>query len=353
MNILGIETSCDETSAAVVSGGRQVLSSVVRSQVELHGAYGGVVPEIAARSHVEALPSVIEKAVKDSNVGWDGIDAVSVTYGPGLASSLLVGLSAAKALSMRLRKPFCAINHIEAHIYSVFLGENAPQFESVCPFISLVVSGGHTSLHRVDGVGRYTLLGQTMDDAAGEAFDKGANLLGLGYPGGPAIDKAGANGKTDFVRFPIGRQKCSNKVFAGLDPKLCFSFSGLKTALRYYLDRNPTGGDKANIASIAASYQEAIVDALLARCRTAIRKKACLSVSGGVSLNSRLRVRLQELAEELRIRLLLAEPKYCADNAAMVAGLAGAGGGIWGDEAMNLDVEPSLSLGFLADSLNA
>ena len=171
MNVFGIETSCDETSAAVVRDGREVLSSIVFSQVALHAPYGGVVPEIASRNHVEALPGVMEDAVQQAGIRWDAVDAVAVTYGPGLASSLLVGLSAAKALAFRLNKPLCAINHIEAHIYSVFLGGNAPRVDEICPFIALVVSGGHTCLMRVEALGRYTLLGQTIDDAAGEAFD--------------------------------------------------------------------------------------------------------------------------------------------------------------------------------------
>jgi N6-L-threonylcarbamoyladenine synthase len=344
VNILGIETSCDETAAAVVRDGRTVLSSCVFTQTDLHRPFGGVVPEIAARSHVEALPGVIEEAVRLSGIGWDGIEAVAFTQGPGLATSLLVGISAAKALALRLGRPLCAVNHIEAHLHSVFLGEAAPPIESICPFLSLVVSGGHTCLVRVEAAGQYRILGQTIDDAAGEAFDKGANLLGLGYPGGPAIDKAARGGDPRYVRFPQGRQKRERMPLAGFDPDLCFSFSGLKTALLYYLRDHPPAGDAGLIASIAASYQEAIVEALVTRCRRALPGARGLSSGGGVSLNSRLRARLQELASEARVPLLLAAPKYCADNAAMIAAVAGAGQGVWGDAAMAADADPSLPL---------
>jgi N6-L-threonylcarbamoyladenine synthase len=212
--------------------------------------------------------------------------------------------------------------------------------------VALVVSGGHTNLFRVTGPGQYELLGQTIDDAAGEAFDKGANLLGLGYPGGPAIDKAAEGGNVDYVRFPRGRQRPGKSRFGGLDPDLCFSFSGLKTALLYYLEkRDPIAGE-AELASIAASYQEAIVDAVVTRCGRAVGEEKCLAVGGGVSLNRRLRGRISELAVERGITLRLAEPRYCADNAAMIAGLAGMGQGIWAAEAMAADVDPNLTLGW-------
>jgi N6-L-threonylcarbamoyladenine synthase len=321
-----------------------VLSSIVSSQVALHAPYGGVVPEIASRNHVENLPGVLEEAVRQSGTKWDDLDAVAVTYGPGLASSLLVGISAAKGLALRLQKPLFAINHIEAHLYSAFLGDQAPRVEELCPFIALVVSGGHTCLIRVEALGRYVLLGQTIDDAAGEAFDKGANLLGLGYPGGPAIDKTARGGKIDFVRFPRGRQKSDIFRFGGLDPELCFSFSGLKTALLYHLKNHPLSADRQEVASLAASYQEAIVDSLMDKCAAAVRGMSCLAVVGGVSLNSRLRAKVKEFAESTRIRFILAEPKYCADNAAMVAGLAGAARGIQGAEAMAVDADPNLEL---------
>ncbi len=342
MLILGIETSCDETAAAVVRDGRQVLSSIVSSQTALHQPYGGVVPEIAARAHVEQLPAIVVQAMERAGAAFGQLDAVAVTYGPGLASSLLVGLTAAKALALRLGKPLCAINHLEAHLYSVFLEADGPAPEAVLPFLALVVSGGHSCLVRAEGLGQYTLLGQTLDDAAGEAFDKGANLLGLGYPGGPAIDRASQGGKADAVPFPRGRQKRDRLPVAGLNPELCFSFSGLKTALLYHLRNNPVGDDPHALASVAASFQEAIVDALVERCEAALTDECFLVAGGGVSLNRRLREKLTRLAQAEGVGLLLAKPRYCGDNAAMIAGLAGAGRGIWGAAAMAIDVMPNL-----------
>ena len=343
MNVLGIETSCDETAASVVRDGRDVLSSIVFSQVHLHSQYGGVVPEIASRNHVESLPGVIDRAVCESKVGWDGIDAVAVTFGPGLASSLLVGLSAGKALAFRLGKPFYAINHLEAHIYSIFLGKDAPPPVDVCPLVTLLVSGGHTCLLRVEGLGEYRLLGQTTDDAAGEAFDKGANLLGLGYPGGPAIEKAAQGGDPELVRFARGVQKKVTPGIEDLDPSLCFTFSGVKTALLYYLKDHPIAPENG-VASLAASYQEAIVDSIIKKVEKAIRNEKILSVVGGVSLNTRLRDKLGELTRRMGIRLILADRRYCTDNAAMVAGLAGAGRGISGRQANQIDACPNADL---------
>lgn len=344
MLTLGIETSCDETSAAIVRDGRQVLSNIIFSQVSLHGPYGGVVPEIASRCHIETLPGTIDEALCEAGVDWGEIDGIAVTYGPGLASSLLIGLSAAKALSLRLKRPLIAINHLHAHIYSVFLGDDAPSVSDVCPFLALVVSGGHTCLVRVHGLGRYELLGQTIDDAAGEAFDKGANLLGLGYPGGPVIDKTARDGNAAAFRFPRGRQRNSKCPFEGVNPELCFSFSGVKTALLYYLRDNPLNADPQQVADIAASYQEAIVDALVDRCGIALQDEKFMAAVGGVSLNSRLRERLRDLAEERGVRLLLAAPKHCGDNAAMIAGLAGMWQGIGGSSVMALDADPNLPI---------
>ena len=344
MNILGIETSCDETAAAVVRDGRDVLSNVVYSQVEQHGRYGGVVPEIASRSHVEKLPTVIRDAMTQAQLDWDDLDAVAFTRGPGLASSLLIGIATAKALAWRLGKPMGAMNHIEAHLYSVFLGPNAPRLEAVCPFVSLIVSGGHTCLVRVTAPGRYTLLGQTIDDAAGEAFDKGAKILRLGYPGGPVMDRLARQGDPRFVRFPRGRQKKATPNLGGMEASLCFSFSGLKTALLYYVNHHPLSDDGHEVPSLAASYQEAIVDALVQRCDRALQGEKTLAACGGVSLNSRLRQALRTLADRRGVRLLLAEPAFCADNAAMIAGLAGTGRGEWGEAAMAADATPGLPL---------
>ena len=344
MIVLGIETSCDETAAAVVRNEREVLSSVVLSQVELHSPYGGVVPEIACRNHVEALPGVIDKAIAESGIEWNMIDRVAVTYGPGLASSLLVGLSTAKALATRLNKPLCPVNHLHAHIYSVFLAEDAPAIADVCPFLALVVSGGHTCIVRVDAFDRHVLLGQTIDDAAGEAFDKGANLLGLGYPGGPAIERTAVGGNPAFVRFPRGRPRKGKTPCGHLDPDLCFSFSGLKTALLYYLRDNPLSSGRAEVPDLAASYQEAIVDALVQRCRRAIGGVKMVAAGGGVSLNGRLRDALTQLAAETGVRLMLAPPTYCGDNAAMIAALAAVDLEVGGDDVMGLDVEPNLPI---------
>jgi N6-L-threonylcarbamoyladenine synthase len=384
MTILGIETSCDETAAAVVRDGREVLSSVVYSQVPLHQPYGGVVPEIASRSHVEKLPGVVLQAMQGSGFGvqgsgngnvprstgasdlppstlhpppeprtlnpavdWSSLDAIAVTYGPGLASSLIVGLAAAKGLALRLNKPLIGINHIEAHIHSVFLTPGAPAPEETYPLLALVVSGGHSLLVDTPRPGAYRVIGQTLDDAAGEAFDKAAQLLGLGYPGGPAIDRAAwqAAPRGDLA-FPQGRVRAGHHLVAGdLRPELCVSFSGLKTALMYHLRKHPVAGPE-DVNAIAASYQEAIVSALADRCDRALRGGSyrCLAVGGGVSLNARLRARLQEVAGHRQVRLLLAEPKYCGDNAAMIAGLAGAGCGVRGPAALSLDATPSLSL---------
>lgn len=346
--VLGIETSCDETAAAVVRGGREVLSSIVYSQVPLHQPYGGVVPEIASRSHVEKLPGVVEQAVREAGLTWSGIDAVAVTYGPGLASSLLVGLSAAKGLALRLDRPLIGINHLEAHIHSVFLTPAAPAPEEVLPLLALVVSGGHTCLVNVPEPGICRVIGQTLDDAAGEAFDKAAQLLGLGYPGGPAIDRAARlASRTDAYTFPQGRVRGGHRLVSGdLRAELCCSFSGLKTALMYQLrSQAPAGVEDVN--AIAASYQEAIVGVLADRCERALKEGRFhgLALGGGVSLNARLRTRLREVADRRRVRLLLAEPRFCGDNAAMIAGLAGAGGGVRGATALALDVVPSLALG--------
>ncbi len=343
MIVLGIESSCDETAAAVVEDGSTVLSSIVFSQIHLHSPYGGVVPEIASRSHVEVISSVIQEAIDKAGCGWEKIDAVAVTYGPGLASSLLVGISTAKALALRLNVPLFAVNHLHGHIFSPFLADDAMEFAAACPFLSLVVSGGHTCLVRVDGLDKMELLGQTIDDAAGEAFDKGATLLGLGYPGGPVIDKVSRDGDCKFVKFPQGRPRSGKSPVGNLNPELCFSFSGLKTALLYYLRDNPVT-ENSDIASIAASYQNAIVRALVERCEKAIGDMKVLATGGGVSLNGSLRSGLRDMAERKGIELLLTPPAYCGDNAAMIAALVGMGHGISGDKAMQIDAEPALRI---------
>ncbi|MBI2437220.1 MAG: tRNA (adenosine(37)-N6)-threonylcarbamoyltransferase complex transferase subunit TsaD [Lentisphaerae bacterium] len=346
MNVLGIETSCDETAAAVVGDGRRVRSSVVFSQADLHRPHGGVVPEIAARDHVQRLPLIVEQALEQSGLEWSQLEAVAATYGPGLASSLLVGLSAAKALALRLNIPLIGVNHLEAHLYSVFLTPGAPRYERACPLVALIVSGGHTCLLRVDAPGHYRRLGQTIDDAAGEAFDKGAKLLGLEYPGGPAIDRLGAQGLSGRIAFPQTRVRQS--VFTGrLAPDLCFSFSGLKTALLYYLREHPEAVHDPLQKDVAAGFQEAILSALVRGTEHALQRERVqtLVVAGGVALNSRLRAKLLELAASLDVRVLLPGAAYCADNAAMVAGLASSGQGVTGKEAWALDACPNLELG--------
>lgn len=343
MNILAIETSCDETAAAVVCGPRDVRSNVVFSQVALHGPYGGVVPEIACRCHVEVLPDVMARALSEAGLGWGDVDEVAVTYGPGLASSLLVGLSAAKGLALRLGRPLCAVNHLQAHIASAFMSPDAPAQEEVCPFLSLVVSGGHTCLIRVERPGVYRMLGRTIDDAAGEAFDKGAKLLGLGYPGGPAMDRTAKGGRRDAIAFPRGRVRQDRMVEDDLQLDLCFSFSGLKTSLLHHLQRHPLApGDAAGLADVVASYQEAIVESVVSHARAALGGLRTLAVGGGVSLNSRLREALQQMAAEAGVRLLLAAPRYCGDNAAMIGAVAAAGGGVRGAAALAADAEPNL-----------
>lgn len=348
MKILGIETSCDETAAAVVDDGRAVRSNIVFSQIAKHRPYGGVVPEIASRSHVEELPGIIEQAMSTAGATWDSLDGVAATYGPGLASSLLVGLSAAKGLALRLGKPLIGVNHIEAHLYSLFLGENAPRPEQVCPLVALMVSGGHTSLVRVDRVGSYRVLGQTLDDAAGEALDKGANLLGLGYPGGPAIEKAARDGDPTFVDFPRGMtHRPHGAQIGGMDADLCFSFSGLKTSLLYYLRDHPGVLENGALPDIAASYQEAVFDALVGRLDRAVGKERVKTVGcvGGVSRNRRLRALMDGMAARRGVSLMLAPLEFCTDNAAMVAALAGAGGALVRRGEQGLDADPDLCIG--------
>ena len=356
MVVLGIETSCDETACAIVRDGVEVLSNVVYTQIKLHQPWGGVVPEIASRAHVEKIPGVIAAAVDEaiSGGGLSGlseVDAVAVTYGPGLAPALIVGLHAAKGLALSLGVPLICINHVEAHLHTPFLETNlAP--ESFMPALGLAVSGGHTSWVSIPTYGNYEIIGQTLDDAAGEAFDKAAKLLGLGYPGGPIVDReARQYGGTDFIRFPKGSPRSGTAALAGLDASLCTSFSGLKTALLNYV-RTSYGGTvpasaRGDIPRICASYQKAIVEALADRTATALARHRyrALLVGGGVSLNGALRTALTAVAEAAGVEILLAKPKYCGDNAAMIAGLAYYRPGLTGDAAIAADVCPSLEAG--------
>ena len=306
MTVLGIETSCDETAAAVVCDGERVLSSVVSSQVDLHARYGGVVPEIASRAHEELLIPVVAQAVVEAGLTDADIEAVGATYGPGLVGSLLVGVSAAKTLALAWDVPFIAVNHLEAHLYAALLEE--PNLE--LPVVVLLVSGGHTMLVRMDGHGRYEVLGATVDDAAGEAFDKVARFLGLGYPGGPAIDAIAMEGDADAIAFPRAMK----------DEGLDFSFSGLKTAVVNYVRKHPD----AATPDVAASFQEAVVDVLVAKARDAARASGAkgICLAGGVAANSVLRERMLDVCVEDGIRGLLPARSMCTDNAAMVAAAA-------------------------------
>jgi tRNA N6-adenosine threonylcarbamoyltransferase len=307
VRILGIETSCDETAAAVVEDGRRVRSSVVSSQVELHAPYGGVVPELASRAHVELIDRVIDEALVEAGVlDVRELDAVAACHGPGLAGALLVGVSAAKALALTSGLPYVQVNHLEAHLYAGWLEE--PDLE--LPLAVLVVSGGHTLLAVMEGHGKYRVMGQTVDDAAGEAYDKVARFLGLGYPGGPAIDRLAAEGDPEAIAFP------RPMLGEGYD----FSFSGLKTAVVNHVRKHPD----IEVGDVAASFQEAVVDVLTAKLVVAAgdAEASTLVLGGGVAANSRLRARVADAAAATGRRVFLPPPELCTDNGAMIAGAA-------------------------------
>ncbi|WP_395138746.1 tRNA (adenosine(37)-N6)-threonylcarbamoyltransferase complex transferase subunit TsaD [Armatimonas sp.] len=303
MIVFGIETSCDETSAAVVVDGRTLLSNVVASQMEEHARYGGVVPELASRRHVEQLIPVFRQALAEANCTWTDIDAIAVTNRPGLLGALLVGTSAAKALGMALKKPVVPVHHIEAHLYANWLTHETVDY----PSVALVVSGGHTDLFHLRGHGDYVLLGRTRDDAAGEAFDKCARLMGLGYPGGPAVQKAAEGGNPKAMTFPRALLPGTHE----------FSFSGLKTSVRYALQ----GENLPPIADIAASFQEAVVDVLSKKTIAAANELGVERVllAGGVSANTRLRQIMQERCDKAGLALFYPPVALCTDNAAMIA----------------------------------
>lgn len=306
--ILGIETSCDETAAAVLDGEGRVLSNVISSQHEVHRRFGGVVPELASRSHIQVIDAVTQEARERAGLDWRDLEAIAVTQGPGLAGALLVGLSYAKALAYALRMPLVGVSHLEGHIASAWIAN--PSFPLSC--VILVVSGGHTHLYLAHPGRPYRLLGRTLDDAAGEAFDKGAQLLGLGYPGGPALDRLAASGDRNLIRFP--RSYVSRK---GLD----FSFSGLKTALLYYVQERDEADIARRRADLAAAYQEAIVEVLVNRAFEAAHRHdvTAVAVVGGVSANSRLRALLTQRAASEGCALSIPPLAYCTDNAAMIA----------------------------------
>jgi len=308
INILGIETSCDETSASVVRNGREVLSNVISSQISLHQKYGGVVPEIASRKHVELVMPVINQALEEASMDIDGIDVIGVTYGPGLVGALLVGLSAGKGMAFALNKPLVGVHHIEGHIAANYIEHK----ELEPPFVCLVASGGHSHIVFIEDYDKFDIMGQTRDDAAGEAFDKIARAIGLGYPGGPLIDKAAAKGNSKAIEFPRVR-------FDG--GSLDFSFSGLKTAVLNYLNNLEQKGEKYNIEDISASFQQAVVDVLVDNTLRAakIRGVRNIALAGGVASNSCLRSLLKERASKEGLCVYYPKPVLCTDNAAMIA----------------------------------
>ena len=306
--ILAIESSCDETAASVIKNGREILSNVVSSQIDIHKKYGGVVPEIASRKHVEAIIPIINESLEASKVKLNELNAVAVTNGPGLIGSLLVGLSTAKSIAFSLDIPLIAVDHIEAHAYSVNI-ENNLNF----PYIALVVSGGHTSLYKVGSYNSFELIGNTRDDAAGEAFDKGAKLLGLDYPGGIQIDRLSKEGKKDKYKFP--------RPFLKTD-SFDFSFSGVKTSLVHFLKKHEVTSNQ-DLSDICASYQEAIAETLVEKTLRAAEQFSIndVAITGGVASNSRLRELAQKRFNQKNINLFIPNIKYCTDNAVMIAKL--------------------------------
>ena len=309
--ILAIETSCDETSASVMKNGSDVLSLVISSQIKEHQKYGGVVPEVASRKHMENISSVVNSALKQANKTFDDMEAIAVTKGPGLVGALLVGVSYAKGLALSLNIPFVGVHHIDGHISSNYITHRLLK----PPYLSLVVSGGHSLIAECVDYGKYLILGTTRDDAAGEAFDKGARLLGLPYPGGREIDELAQKGDSKKIMFPRAKLKGN---------QMDFSFSGVKTALRQYVMKIGDEEAKKHICDITASYQEAIVEVLVNNTKLALEKTnhKVLSIAGGVAANSRLREAMQKMCDEIDVALYLPEIIYCGDNAAMV-GAAG------------------------------
>lgn len=309
--ILAIESSCDETAAAVVKNGREILSNVISSQIDLHTLYGGVVPEIASRKHIEKINQVIKEALKKADVTLENIDAIAVTYGPGLVGALLVGVSAAKAISFATDIPLVGVHHIEGHISANYI-EN---LDLEPPFVCLVVSGGHSHLVVVKEYGEYEIIGRTRDDAAGEAFDKVARAIGLGYPGGPKIDKVSKEGNPEAIHFP--RAKVNESEYD-------FSFSGLKSAVLNYLNGCQMKGEEYNQADVAASFQKAVVDVLVEHSLHAVETYGLkkFAIAGGVASNSSLRKAFEEECQKRNIEFYHPSPIYCTDNAAMI-GVAG------------------------------
>ncbi|NOZ03920.1 MAG: tRNA (adenosine(37)-N6)-threonylcarbamoyltransferase complex transferase subunit TsaD [FCB group bacterium] len=327
--VLGIETSCDETAAAVCRDGN-ILSSIISSQ-EIHKAFGGVVPELASREHERLLNELVGKALQDAGVALTDLQGIAVTHGPGLAGTLLTGVCFSKGLSQGLGIPFIAINHLEAHIFANFLADPTLEY----PFICLLVSGGHTQLWQVDGLGKYRLLGETRDDAAGEAFDKGARILGLGYPGGPEIEKRAKNGNPEAVQFP--------RSFLNSDT-MEFSFSGLKTSLLYYMDRFAGEVSEQALADVAASYQAAIIDVLTEKLSLALERTNIRSavIAGGVAANRALRRKIAKRLPDKKV--VFPDLIHCTDNAAMVAYLGEMKLNDGQVSPLDIDIVPNLKL---------
>ncbi|MEA3464588.1 MAG: tRNA (adenosine(37)-N6)-threonylcarbamoyltransferase complex transferase subunit TsaD [Thermodesulfobacteriota bacterium] len=333
MLILTIESSCDETSAAIVRDGRQVLSNIIASQVDIHACYGGVVPELAARKHLESCPVVIDQALREAGVTLDDIEGMAVTSGPGLIGALLVGLSSAKAMAYALDIPLVGVHHIEGHILAPFL-EQPIEF----PYLALAVSGGHTHLYRIEGIGCYQLLGQTLDDAAGEAFDKVAKMSGLTYPGGALIDRLAQDGDPDYFKFP--RPMLHR-------PGFDFSFSGVKTAVLNQIKKLDEPLEGQLLSHLAASFQEAVVDVLSSKTIKAAKQQGLtrIVVAGGVACNSGLRQRFQQRTKGDAMEVFFPSPLLCADNAAMLA--------VAGDYYLNKGLSSPLDLNARANwSLN-
>ncbi len=332
--ILAIESSCDETSAAIVANGREVRSNIISSQIDIHRHFGGVVPEIASRKHIENIDAVVDAALREANTDFSGIDAVAATYGPGLVGALLVGVSYAKALAFGLGLPLIPVHHIEGHIAANYI-----EYKNLePPFICLVVSGGHTNVVRINSYNDFEIMGHTRDDAAGEAYDKVARALDLPYPGGPKIDRLAKQGNADGVKFP--RVMLEEGSFD-------FSFSGLKSAVLNYLNRCSMTGQEVSYADVAASFQKAVTDVLCAKAVAACRLTGIyrLALAGGVSANSALRAELKKVCEENSIELFIPRPVLCTDNAAMI-GSAAYFEYIKGNTAgMNLNAVPGLKLG--------
>lgn len=332
--ILGIESSCDETAASVVKNGREVLSNVISSQIDLHTLYGGVVPEIASRKHIERINQVIEEALTTAHMTLDDLDAIGVTYGPGLVGALLVGVAEAKAISYAKKLPLVGVHHIEGHISANYI-EN-PDLE--LPFVCLVVSGGHTHLVVVRDYGKYEILGRTRDDAAGEAFDKVARAIGLGYPGGPKIDKISKEGNPEAITFP--RPKFEDSPYD-------FSFSGLKSAVLNYLNGCQMKGIEVNRADVAASFQKAVCDVLVEHAMIAVKESGLnkFAIAGGVASNSALRAAFEKACAERQIEFYHPSPIFCTDNAAMIGSAAYYEFIAGKRDGLDLNAVPNLKLG--------